>query len=209
MTFPAKSNMYEVNATSTLEVYGDFVEGTGNELLLTISTRTLNASAREALEKSAAALGYGTRGVAYVATTIGGESVSRGADGPGNASGAGEGERVGVGVGGSERVGKPKRTSDPKPSNCPESTFDFAEATLGASDLLSIIEGLDPLAIMAADAQAAALLERAYRRELTLDAATRIMGRTAVTFCCFKDLLDEPNKKQKAWALLKKLPKLG
>lgn len=209
--------MYEVNATSTLEVYGDFVEGTGNELLLTISTRTLNASAREALEKSAAALGYGTRGVAYVATTIGGEPVSRGADKLGNASDEGEPERVG----GSERVGDPesansfgsagdpKHASDPKPSNCPESSFDFEEATLGASDLLSIIEGLDPLAIMAADTQATALLGRAYRRELTLDAATRIMGRTAVTFCCFKDLLDEPNKKQKAWALLKKLPKLG
>ncbi|WP_172135775.1 hypothetical protein, partial [Adlercreutzia sp. ZJ473] len=84
-----------------------------------------------------------------------------------------------------------------------------AGATLGARDLLSVVEGLDPLAIVAADAEAAALLGRAYRCELALDAATRVMGRTVVAFRRFEDLLETPDEKQKAWALLKKMPKLG
>lgn len=158
MTFPAKSNMYEVNAMSTLAVYGEFVQGSGNELLLVVSSHALGSAPRGALEASAGALGYGARRCAYALTQVC------------------EGE---------------------------------LDAALGASDLLSVVEGLDPLAVVAADAEAAALLGRAYRCELALDAATRVMGRTVVAFRRFEDMLSDPGEKQKAWALLKKIPKLG
>ncbi len=161
----------------TLAVYGDFVEGTGNELLLVASTRALGGAAREALEKSAAALGYGARGCAYVVAAVGG-AADGGAAAPGLADAA---------------------DGAPEP----------AGTALGARDLLSVVEGLDPLAIVAADADAASLLGRAYRCEIALDAATRVMGRTVAAFRRFEDLLETPEEKQKAWALLKKMPKLG
>ncbi len=200
MTFPAKSNIYEVNVTSTLAVYGEFVQGTGNELLLAASSRALGSAARGALEKSAAALGYGARGCAYVvAGGAGAGALAGGGEGAelGGSAGAGGGEGAALGALAAPGGGEGAAPNDP------------ADAALGARDLLSVVEGLDPLAIVAADAEAAALLGRAYRCEIALDAATRVMGRTVVAFRRFEGMLDAPSEKQKAWALLKKMPKLG
>lgn len=74
--------------------------------------------------------------------------------------------------------------------------------------LFVLIEGLDPLCIVAADGKSAALLGQAYRCSVPAGKATRLLGRTAVAFLDFESLLETPKDKQIAWALLKKLPKI-
>ena len=83
------------------------------------------------------------------------------------------------------------------------------DGALGSNDLLTIVEGLDPLCLIAADEGAAALLGQAYRRDVPLDDAYRLMGRSVVAFRDLASLMDAPDDKQRAWALLKKLPKLS
>ena len=96
--------------------------------------------------------------------------------------------------------------------------------SLDPKQLFSLIEGIDPLALVAADKDAVRALEQAYRVaqeaiyrgqdakelhrfQLSPNAYTRILGRDAVTFSSFEAMLAKPDLKQKAWALLKKLPK--
>lgn len=84
-------------------------------------------------------------------------------------------------------------------------TAETAEGKLGAEDVRTIIEGLDPVALVAADAFAAELLSAAYRTPVTLDAPNRLLGRTAIIFEDFEALMKTADDKQRAWALLKKL----
>ncbi|MEC4175023.1 hypothetical protein VIN30_00980 [Adlercreutzia sp. R7] len=79
------------------------------------------------------------------------------------------------------------------------------EGSVGAEDVRTIVEGLDPVALVTADAFAAELLSAAYRVPVTLDAPNRLLGRTAVIFEDFEALMETPETKQRAWALLKKL----
>ncbi|MEA5019746.1 MAG: hypothetical protein VB027_05195 [Gordonibacter sp.] len=81
--------------------------------------------------------------------------------------------------------------------------------SLDESALFLLIEGLDPLIIIATDKVATAALERTYHQALTLNAANRLFGRSLVAFTSFEDLLNSAHDKQVAWALLKKLPKFG
>ena len=97
--------------------------------------------------------------------------------------------------------------------------------TLAPKQLFSLIEGIDPLALVAADSAAMRALEQAYRIaqdvifkgkenssakrfSLAPNMFTRILGRNAVTFSSFESMLSTPNDKQRAWALLKKLPRM-
>lgn len=79
------------------------------------------------------------------------------------------------------------------------------EGTLGSEDVRTIVEGLDPVALVVADALAAELVSAAYRTPLLIDERSRLLGRTAVVFQNFEALMESPESKQKAWALLKKL----
>ena len=83
------------------------------------------------------------------------------------------------------------------------------EGVLGSNDLLTIVEGLDPLCLVATDAEASALLAQAYRHDVEPDAACRLMGRSVVAFRDLAALMNTPEDKQRAWALLKKLPKIN
>lgn len=83
------------------------------------------------------------------------------------------------------------------------------EGVLGSNDLLTIVEGLDPLCLVATDAKASALLAQAYRHDVEPDAACRLMGRSVVAFRDLAALMNTPEDKQRAWALLKKLPKIN
>lgn len=84
-------------------------------------------------------------------------------------------------------------------------TAEAAEGKLGAEDVRTIVEGLDPVALVATDAFAAELLSASYRAPVTLDAPNRLLGRTAVIFEDLEGLMKTPADKQRAWALLKKL----
>lgn len=86
---------------------------------------------------------------------------------------------------------------------------DAKGATLDGQALFLLVEGLDPLVVIAADGESAAALAVAYRQEVALDAATHLFGRPAVAFASFATMLEDAKSKQAAWALLKKLPKFG
>lgn len=79
------------------------------------------------------------------------------------------------------------------------------EGKLGAEDVRTIVEGLDPVALVACDAFAAEALSAAYRTPVTLDADNRLLGRTTIIFQDFEGTMNTPADKQRAWALLKKL----
>lgn len=84
-------------------------------------------------------------------------------------------------------------------------TIDAPDGKLGAEDVRTIVEGLDPVALVAADAFAAEVLSAAYRTPVMLDAPNRLLGRTAVIFEDFEALMNTPESKQRAWGLLKQL----
>ncbi len=72
-------------------------------------------------------------------------------------------------------------------------------------DAFKAIEGLDPIAVIAADDVAAALLSQAYRSEVRPDTYGRLFGRSYVAFTSFEADLAEERTKQHDWALLKTL----
>lgn len=88
-------------------------------------------------------------------------------------------------------------------------SLEGVEVAAGCRDVYRIVEGLDPLAVVAADAACALLLGEAYRTEIALDASSRIMGRTVVAFENLGALMGQPAAdgrpagKQVVWGLLK------
>lgn len=84
-----------------------------------------------------------------------------------------------------------------------------ASAQLDRQTFFQMIEGLDPLCLIVTDTEAASLAGQAYRQSLSPNTPCRLLGRNTVVFGSFASLLDNPQGKQKAWALLKALPKYG
>ena len=89
-----------------------------------------------------------------------------------------------------------------QPKGC-ESSLD--DTPLDARALFLLVEGLDPLCIIATDRQTIDLLNTAYRTEFSLDATVRIFGRPSAAFENLPALLETDAGKQKAWALFKAL----
>lgn len=90
---------------------------------------------------------------------------------------------------------------------CAFASITDSEGPLDTDSLFFMIEGLDPLCLIAADESAARSLSDAYRQPIFPNQACRLMGRTAIAFHSFEAMLDDDHDKQVAWALLKKLPR--
>lgn len=88
---------------------------------------------------------------------------------------------------------------------CAWAVLEASGITLGEKEIRTIIEGLDPIALIALDVESAKLLGKAYRCKIALDAASRVFGRTTAAFRNFTKMLDDPDSKQRAWAVLKEL----
>lgn len=80
-----------------------------------------------------------------------------------------------------------------------------AEMPLGTSDTFTIIEGIDPIALVALDSKTCELLASAYRCQVPTDTLTRVFGRKTAAFRNFAKMLESEDSKQRAWAILKKL----
>lgn len=91
------------------------------------------------------------------------------------------------------------------PANYTEAQAAEACSSLSPSDLFEIIEGLDPIVLVAADSEATRALSEAYRTEVAPLARSRVLGRATVAFRSFEAMLAAPQDKQIAWALLKRL----
>ena len=83
-----------------------------------------------------------------------------------------------------------------------------AADSLTDADLFSVIEGLDPLVLIIADEEAASACSRAYRNDVVVPDKGRLLGRDVVGFKNFAAMLETPQDKQRAWGLLKRLPRL-
>lgn len=88
-------------------------------------------------------------------------------------------------------------------------TYVTLEGGLDAQALFLLLEGLDPLCLVATDEAAARTLGETYRCRVELMKPSRAFGRTVVAFRSFSTMLDDGQDKQVAWALLKKLPRFG
>ena len=73
--------------------------------------------------------------------------------------------------------------------------------------LFLLVEGLDPLCVICADASTADLFGLAYRTQYNLDSAARVFGRPAVMLDNLDSSLATEAGKQRVWHLLKSLPK--
>ncbi len=76
---------------------------------------------------------------------------------------------------------------------------------LESNELFMLIEGCDPLVLVATDATAALALSKTYSTDVVPLTRSRIFGRTAVAFQSFESMLATSNDKQRAWAILKLL----
>lgn len=83
------------------------------------------------------------------------------------------------------------------------------EPTLDDQAIFLLLEGLDPLFIIAADFTSTQALNSAYRTHIATDSSCQLFGRPCVAFTSFADMLAGNKTKQKAWSLLKSLPVYG
>lgn len=78
-------------------------------------------------------------------------------------------------------------------------------APLDPQALFVLVEGLDPLFVIAVDSAATDALGRAYRTSFSPDGPIRVFGRPSAAFNSLETLLQTPEGKQKAWRILKSL----
>ena len=88
-----------------------------------------------------------------------------------------------------------------------DDTVEGGDIPLDAQALFLLVEGLDPICLICADGVSAACLGEAYRTKCEPDSSNRLMGRTVVAFRNLPALLTTDTGKQRAWRLMKTLPK--
>jgi hypothetical protein len=77
---------------------------------------------------------------------------------------------------------------------------------LEPKEAFALMEGLDPLFLLATDAEAARICARAVRQPFPLMRAVRLFGREARAFPRLNGQLETESNKQAVWHLLKSLP---
>lgn len=87
------------------------------------------------------------------------------------------------------------------PGDQPEATAD----SLSATQVLSLVEGLDPFRLIITDEQAAAVCSEGYHRPIPFDEFITLLQRPTIAFKDFSQAIEKEASKQKAWKLLKRL----
>ena len=88
-----------------------------------------------------------------------------------------------------------------------DTSVEGGDIPLDPQALFLLVEGLDPLLLICTDAEATELVCLAYRSKFEQDAAAHVLGRPAVMFHDLDALMESDAGKQKAWKLLKSLPR--
>ncbi len=197
--------MYEVSLAETWERFGARLQGAYECPVLVVSSAPLPDAARTALANSAKALGYGSAACTFL--VLGGDSNSKGdRDSDANAR---KGTEMRDGARGETDAGAAcGPLSDAGAARALHAEADAACGLLSDADVFSVVEGLDPLALVITDAGAADACSRAYRTPIATPDKSRLLGRDVVAFADFAAMLETPEEKQRAWGLLKRLPKL-
>ena len=79
---------------------------------------------------------------------------------------------------------------------------------LSAADLFELVEGVDPMCVVATDKAAVQAMANAYRHPINLDRMNRVFGRNVAAFTSFDEMLMSKAQKFEAWSILKKLTRL-
>lgn len=177
---------YELSVRQIEELFADYLQGDKSPLLCVLSFSGLGAAAKEALRNSANVLGYESS-CAFVRITA---SLESDVAPQAKAAGVGSGEMPPLEAG----IGEAPSSSDVPP--------------LDARSLFMLLEGLDPRCVVASDAAAARLFCEAYRSQLFFGEG-RVFGRSVLLFEDFAAELSDEARRQRAWALLKRLPALN
>ena len=156
-----RSNIFEAGTASIAELFESHLEGQPERascIVLAVSARGLAERARDAVEKSFAALGYGRDACTYATLSGVGDSA-------------------------------------------------LGPVELDPQALFLLVEGLDPLFVVAADNESVRALAAAYRTQFAPNSAIRVFGRSSVAFDDLDALLATDDGKQAAWRLFKSIPK--
>lgn len=153
----AAKTAYGAAAEEICELFADYLEGDGGRPAVALGGHAPSPVARNAIEKSLEAFGYGLGACTYASLTP------------------------------------------------IDSSVEGADITLDSQALFLLVEGLDPLYVIATDANAAAMLGKAYRTQFALDAPARVFGRSSAIFADLDSLLATADGKQRAWRVLKSL----
>lgn len=86
-----------------------------------------------------------------------------------------------------------------------DSSVEGGDIALDPQALYLMVEGLDPLYLIATDSTTVAALGEAYRIQLAPDAPARVFGRPAALLADFESSLKTERAKQAAWRVLKSL----
>lgn len=225
MKISANSNIYEVTTENVLAAYEPFVEFGG-----TASRQIGDAGPKESRQGSGETENRTTghkaseRNAEHAGTEqrAGGEAAKRSTDSCGakryvNRRAA---ERnisrlfglalssEALGETAQEAIGKSLQALGYGAGSCAFATMKADGLELGEQELLFLVEGIDPVCLIVCDARCAGSLGKAYRTQMEPDDAGHLLGRPYVSFSDFESLMETPEKKQKAWALLKRLPKM-
>ena len=101
--------------------------------------------------------------------------------------------------------------SDAEGTEGTESTCNDAQVKTGelsAADLFELVEGVDPICVVATDKTAVQAMANAYRHPINLDRMNRVFGRNVAAFTSFDEMLTQKVQKAEAWSILKKLSRL-
>ncbi len=192
--------MYAAAADQVWWEYAAHLSGNPLGLWCIVSERPLGEAAQRALSSSAAALGFGEDACAFIVLETGD---------PADANLATDSipvKNAGDAAGGERKAGN--RQNPPEQVHEATGAAYLTTPRLTKDDLFLVVEGVDPLCVVAADVASAKALAATYRQDVPVDARCRLFGRDAVAFRQFEALLDDSAHKQKAWALLKQLPRL-
>lgn len=182
-------NIFDISQRASAELFAPYLAGSFGGFALAVSSTWLDPVSRNALESSLSALGYGSDCLLYV-------SLCSGEASPNNDSARMK----------NETTQHPPAQASEHQSH--EASSDEGELRLDAQALYTLVESFDPLCVIATDAPAARALAEAFHVKQILNAHGRFAGRDVITFSNFSSLMNAPEEKQRAWSLLKKLPKL-
>lgn len=214
--------MLFATAEAVLAKYPLHVTATPNASLLCLSSHPLPGKAQAAVAASAERLGYGGSNVAWVVVApAAGALAAGGSDASGEpVANVQTGEDAGedVAIARASEVGEMTSSgemsvadTDAMPAQAAiDGMAVAADASacalpLSENDIRVIVEGIDPVAVVVTDSNAAAMMAEAYKQPLFCDHPCRVAGRSVAPFTNFETLLSTPDSKQKAWALLKEL----
>lgn len=142
---------YSAGRAAVLGAYESCISGNDAGLFVVVFGPDCGDASREALCKSASALGYGPDGVTFV---------------------------------------------------------DLSARSLSAAELYEVLEGLDPIVVVCAGAEAVRQFSEAYRCQVAPHAAQRVQGREVRAFPQIDGQMESNEGKQAVWRALKSLPHL-